>query len=58
MKKQKNLQLYCQNDVIAMIMVYDFLNFVRENLNKKENISLIETQKVTLFLSLIFCIII
>ncbi|AJR12100.1 Domain of uncharacterised function(DUF2779) [Mesomycoplasma dispar] len=48
-KTKKNLQLYCQNDVIAMIMVYDFLNFVRENLNKKENISLIETQKVTLF---------
>lgn len=35
---KKHLQDYCQNDVVAMIMVYDFLIFVIENIDISENI--------------------
>lgn len=46
---RKNLQIYCQNDVIAMIMVWDFLKFIYKNANNASNIKVIKPQKVTLF---------
>ncbi|MXR56172.1 DUF2779 domain-containing protein [Mycoplasma flocculare] len=48
-KIKTDLQLYCQNDVIAMIMVWDFLNFIYDNINKNEKILVINPKKVTLF---------
>ncbi|MBG0730880.1 DUF2779 domain-containing protein [Mycoplasma sp. 'Moose RK'] len=48
-KASKNLRIYCQNDVVAMIMVWDFLNFICENVNKIANISSADFQPVKLF---------
>ncbi|CAT04991.1 Domain of uncharacterised function(DUF2779) [Mesomycoplasma conjunctivae] len=46
--RKKELQIYCQNDVIAMIMVWDFLNFILDNLGKLSNIQVIETKNFNL----------
>ncbi|WP_044285872.1 DUF2779 domain-containing protein [Mesomycoplasma ovipneumoniae] len=46
---RKNLQIYCQNDVIAMIMVWDFLKFVYENRDKLAHIETKTPKKVALF---------
>ncbi|MEG3825987.1 DUF2779 domain-containing protein [Mesomycoplasma ovipneumoniae] len=46
---RKNLQIYCQNDVIAMIMVWDFLKFVYENRDKLTHIETKTPKKVALF---------
>lgn len=46
---RKNLQIYCQNDVIAMIMVWDFLKFVHKNRDKLAHIETKTPKKVALF---------
>ncbi|AHH45415.1 DUF2779 domain-containing protein [Mesomycoplasma bovoculi] len=45
---KKNLQDYCQNDVVAMIMVYDFILFLIENIDVANNIKVQDFSRVKL----------